>query len=532
MKMRKILAVLVAAVMVLAMLPVMAVTTSAADVDGDWDTFRNGEEYTPAHEEEGYKPAPGYRYTDEGFSTVPADYTNTSPYFNVMTKEKQSLKDGFYVEMRVDEYSYTGDHWIGFSVWSSQELAPGNTNYGSGWLGMARVPGNGGSGQLDNAITMKKSDDAAGYFNYLTGTTITPKVDGEGREIYTMEITHDGSRYNISICGVTVPNSDSITTLLNELDANGDFYVGLTMYSGEKNGKAGLTILKYGTSEDDAETPIGSDRKDPEPNINVIAEIADPSTVEENQPALIYDANLYNAPSGANFEASALGDNAFRIEATASAIYFNWNVKKSLSYDAKDFPVVAIMLRSYDSTGGTCYYSAGDVMSADPNHMISWGLWDSGALELETDDGFYNMTLIDLTDMWEGRVNAVRFDFAEIDVTDEDYASFDICWAGVFRSVEEAQAYTRAWATEKGIADAEIVETEEPETEEATDDELETPLAQTEAPTETPATNGESNGTDAETKVEEKKGGCGSVIGSVAVLMTAAAAAVALKKKD
>lgn len=67
-------------------------------------------------------------------------------------------------------------------------------------------------------------------------------------------------------------------------------------------------------------------------------------------------------------------------------------------------------------------------------------------------------------------------------------------------------------------------ETEEP-TEEATEEPTE---EATEAPTDA-ETKAEAK-TEAETKAEE--GGCSSVIGSVAVILTAAAAAVVLKKKD
>ena len=87
----------------------------------------------------------------------------------------------------------------------------------------------------------------------------------------------------------------------------------------------------------------------------------------------------------------------------------------------------------------------------------------------------------------------------------------------------------------------EIGQTAPPQTEAPTEEPTEAP--ETEAPTEAPeteapteeATQGGEAGTkapEAETKAPEKKGGCGSVIGSVAVLFSAMAAAVVLKKKD
>ncbi len=82
-------------------------------------------------------------------------------------------------------------------------------------------------------------------------------------------------------------------------------------------------------------------------------------------------------------------------------------------------------------------------------------------------------------------------------------------------------------------------ETPAPETEKPTEAPTEKPTeAPTEEPTEAPteeATQGGEAGTkapEAGTDAPEKKGGCGSVIGSVAVLFSAMAAAVVLKKKD
>ncbi len=537
MKMRKILAVLISAIMVLSMIPTVTLIASAASADGDWDTFRNGEEYTPAHEEDGYRPAPGYMYSDEGFHTISADHTNTSPYYNVITKDKHSVKDGIYVEMRVDEYAYEADHWIGFSIWSSTEIAPANTNFGSGWLAMARMPGNGGEGRLDNSITLKKSDDNAGFFRGLNGTNIVPTVGDDGKEIYTMEVSWDGTNYNIYICGVLVPDGAAITELLQQLDANGEFHIGLTMYSTKQASVANMTILKFGANKQDATVPMGDDTKEPEPNINIIAEIADPSTVEANKPALIYDATTYYAPSGANYEAHALGDDAFRITATASNVNCIWNVKKNMSYDAKDFPVVAIMLRSYDSSGGICYYGAGDTLSADGDHMISWGLWDDGSIEYETEEEFYNMTLIDLTGAWEGRINSIRFDFQELDVSKEDNASFDICWAGVFRSVEEAQAYTQAWAMEKGISNGESDSDGDETSDDQPTDTLPTDTSDVNTPEDSDASDVTAapaeNATAATETDAPKAGGCGAtLVGTASILMATAVAAVVLKKKD
>ena len=189
--------------------------------------------------------------------------------------------------------------------------------------------------------------------------------------------------------------------------------------------------------------------------------------------------------------------------------------------------MVAFMLRSYDASGGAVYYCSGDVMAATPDHMISWGLWDEGCLEYEDENGvYYNMVVVNLTEQWQDRINLIRFDFFDLDPEDEEDATFDFCWAGTFRSVEEAQAYTQAWATENKL------ETIEEETEEPTE-------APTEEPTEVPGDAETQNG-DAETDAPaatdpatDPDEGCASVVtASAAVVLTAVAAAFVLKKKD
>ena len=75
-------------------------------------------------------------------------------------------------------------------------------------------------------------------------------------------------------------------------------------------------------------------------------------------------------------------------------------------------------------------------------------------------------------------------------------------------------------------------ETEEPT--EAPVDETEAPVDETEAPvgeTQAPADETKASEKEPETQAPAKKGGCGSVLGSVAILFSAMAAAVVLKKK-
>ena len=79
--MKKVLALIIAAMMIVSMIPVMAITTSAADVEGDWITYRSAAGYEEPEEDDepSYTPAPGYEYTDEGCVVLQPDWTDITP---------------------------------------------------------------------------------------------------------------------------------------------------------------------------------------------------------------------------------------------------------------------------------------------------------------------------------------------------------------------------------------------------------------------------------------------------------------------
>ena len=100
-----------------------------------------------------------------------------------------------------------------------------------------------------------------------------------------------------------------------KINANGEFYVGINIQAAVTNGTAAITILKYGTSEADATTPVGTDSKKPEENEMEIAPIADPSTVEANKPAILWSPETVNIRGGNNCTFTVLGDNTWRVTA-------------------------------------------------------------------------------------------------------------------------------------------------------------------------------------------------------------------------
>ncbi len=535
--MKKLIALIVCAMMLLSMIPMVALPAGAADIEGDWMTYRQANDYNEPDpdtgEEPSYRPAPGYHYTDEGFSTIAADYTGTSPFMTVQSKEKHSLKDGLYLQFRVDQFSYKGpegncDEWIALTLWDSVKVAPGTTTFGAGWVSLIRGNGDGGDTQSFSCYTTKTTEDTPGKWGDLGQYTFKPELDDEGREIYTLEVEWTGSEYEVSVCGVKLDTSAAITEKLEEIDSNGDFYVGISMQSSLKDGTASLTILKYGTSEANATTPVGTDSKDPEPNINVVADMMDPTTIETNMPAVFMDATTNSAASlGYGDRAYAQGDNSFHLTAPAADSFISWTIRKDTSYAVEDFPVFAMLVRDY-WYAGTLWYYCGDIVSATLGYQTSFNSFDG--VYFDGDDmAAYTLILVDLTEMCSGRINGFRIDFNGVDMNDPE---FDICYMGCFRSEEEATAYGAAHLGVKTPAEnGNEDDTNAPETNAGTDGEQGTTADPTETtPVGTTAPN--ENVTKAPDETDKPKEGCGSVIGFSAVGLIALAGAYFVKKKD
>lgn len=561
--MKKVLALIIAAMMIVSMIPVMAITTSAADVAGMWTTWRGASSYDEpeaGEEVEPPTPAPGYEYTNEGFHMISPDYSNCTPFGTIQTIDKVSIQDGVYMEIRIDDFSYGGkeegaanngygaaDNWIGFSIWDSQKIQPGDTAHGQGWVGLTRH-------RATIEVESFVSNDVTFAGGHKTpNSVITPELDENGKEIYTFEIAFDGTNYTISICGVPVAGGTDISKHLNTLDPNGEFYIGVTFHSGVAGGVAEATILKYGTSEDDATVPQGTDSKEPEINERVVAEIADSSTVPAGQPALLFDANetSWNGKIATqDMELEAQGNGSFKILPSNPVGFHMWRIGTDYSYEAQDFPVIAVLIEDPNEIFEKCTlrYSAGKNMSADDVHILDFSIYDEnyeGNVSYYGEDEEFTLMVIDLKALldeasfaegWSGRIHSLRFDYQGLYLSspvDPEMDYFFMHYAGIFRSVEDAQAYTNEYMGSEPTTEEDTEAPTEPEvTEPETDDEPVGSEENTVAETDPTVGTNDGANTDAETKAEEKKGGCGSVIASAAVLLSAAAAAVVLKKRD
>ena len=422
--MKKIFAISLMLAMLVGILPILSLPATASDIPGDWTTYRAASEY-PENSDKPQKPEAGYRYTEEGFTVIPADYTDSTPFMTVQSKEPQPIKEGVYMEFRVDDYCYNGpnhniDSWICVSITNKPKVVPGATAYGGGMTCLIRGDGGGADAKVECFNTIQTTETSNGSFQNMGNVNIIPGLDDQGRELYTLEVSHNGSRYVVKINGVAVAGMDAITSNLNSMDPNGEFYVGVTLYSSVKDGTAAMSILKYGTDKNHAYVPTGSDGKDPEPNLLKIAEIADPSTVPQNQPALYWDAGVAAAPNGTNIKLTAQGDNTFRAELSSGLGFFSWNMSRNTSYSGTDFPVFNVLLRNYYGDGGNLWYYGGDILGATDQNIKGWN--PAAGLYFDGGDDEYVLVSVDLTGYWEGRINGLRFDVG----CPDGYREFDV----------------------------------------------------------------------------------------------------------
>lgn len=537
---KRLLCALLCAVLLAGLIPAAALTASAATAEGDWTVYRTPKSYEDEKNGETVKPAPGYRYTADGFTTVEPDWTTFTPYFTVQTKEAQPLKDGIYLEFRVDEYPYGGedggaDHWLSFSLSDRENVYPGNIDFGNNWLGLIRGAGD-GLASVQSIVTTRTTDEAIGTFHHKGNVSATVPMDGDRREIYTLEITWDGSEYDVKVCGTTVEGCADITAKLEEWNADGEFFVGITVHAAVKDASAGITVTKFGTTAANATTPVGSDSTEPElDEYYEFAPIADPDTVPVNTPAIRWSPDTVNMKDGYNSSFKVLGDNTWHVRATDLNSFFYFTPKHSWSYAAENFPVFGILLRNFWSDGGTLWYCAGDILQPENACTVPFSIYDG---EFYGEKEEYVFIPVDLSDLWEGRIHNVRTDFM---IGDENAREFDICFAGMFRNKDEAYAYAREWLKPVcGLGGETSAYPSQDCDGEPTEPPYEPPVS-TEPPviwetvlpdeTEIPA----ESLIDREQAVEDilAKYGCGSVIGfSAAAILAAAAAAVALKKRD
>ena len=574
--MKKILSALLVVAMIASMCAVFSIP--AAAVDGNFDT--HGRVSQEAEDYDGdINSIPGYHYVrGEGLKVTAADWTTGTPFSHVSTKEKVDLKQGVYMQVRIDSFEYGAkDKWVNFNLWSLPAIDEGSGDeaFGTGVQTLMR-PSNGGFGTVS---WYTKSFSATGSSSM---SEEGKKVPADGKNVLTLKVTYDGTTFAVEINGAVAPQK--VIDYMNTTYAEDSFaYVGFTMYSDAKGGTQEATVLKYGTSEANATVPQGDDEKEPENYIIEYAEIADPSDVEEGEPAILMSgdkeySDLKGTPTS-NIGAKISISDELLVHVIGSKELTDcgvWKVDNDVSYDIVDFPVMLIMTKNFCSCGtgvpGECYgFEEAALYVATGENLVPNSQNKVSGLATYTDPCFigddgYVFFIKDLSSetgedgRFNGRINSTRVDFT-IDINSGIAGAneFDVVMQGFFASVEDAANYAMAYLEDNGYesgedgedetTEAPVVDTTEAPTVETTEapvvDTTEAPVVETtEATTEASEEETTEESEEETTKAPEQTtaassddaaAGCFGTVGMGAIAIVAIAAAagfVSFKKKD
>ena len=593
--MKKIFSLILAILMIASSFAAIAVSAESGEA-GNWEMHLDA--FNEAKLDSGsemYVSTPGYEYTNDGFEVVPPVYSGVEAKYTVISNEKYSTKD-FSIKIRIDEFDLTGDAWLSFTFWSEKNgLVQGSSTseYGYGWTSL-----------IKDCVDKGVSDGKLSHFEaYSQGSKTQP---GGFQKISTMDFATDSAEdkqiieFKVQNSYVYVNGTQLDNTAAGSLRTmfRSDNYLahfGISVKSGISNSPIKFTILEV-----NGEKPQGSDKLSPVNRGKEYGEMKDPATIPAGTPGVLFDGSLDaqngKLPSTSGASASANTDNSVRINASMSIGSVMFNVNDDYTVDINDFPYIAIVLKNFCTCGredgltvgencyfreeNTVYYCAGNVISPDENHKIAIDGEFMVDISPEGSEDYYLLVYakVDTSEYedTDARIHSLRFNFTNMDPSN-DIASFDIEYAGFFRSVADMVSFatsegfnliddeisyedpelptddptddpTEETTTEEPTTEEPTTEeptteepttaepTEEPTTEEPTEEPTEAPTtepATTEAPTEAPSKAPTEESTT-EPTVAKKRTGCGSTVGMsvVAILVTSVSAGfVAFKKK-
>ena len=541
-------------------LVIVAAITSAAAVEGDWIAVGRANQYDGSTPESEYFSVAGYEYDEEGFHLTSANWAGQTPWARFVSKSTVDLKDGVYMEIRIDEFDYSSnlDSWFTFLFWDQMHMTPGDVNYGEGLYNHIRPTGNNITYWYTGSCNL-----------FPTPNTITKRTvqngDKEECSLFVAELSWDeeNSTFVYTINGVAAP-ADIISYMNQKWGGdNSHAYVGFALQHSAKNGRVACTLLKYGTSAEDCSVPMGEDMEEPiDYSLNyVTAPLVEDPQIEPGKPAILMSgdvstSNIKFAPSSVTGEAISVNDDhTVRVVASNSSTGAGiWTVENATSYAIEDFPVVMMVTRNLctcveeDKINGLCgafetgsvYVMTGDAISPDSSCAINDNgvSWDSYYI----DDDSYLSFIVDTsyTD-FSGRVNGVRFDVHDVDFNTPGANAFDVCFIAFFATKEDAEIYFMSYIEGLGYAPEETT-TEEPEQTTVVPDQTAVVPEQTTVVSEqTTVVPEQTTATPEQTTIGDLvpepvvKNGCGSLVGAGATAIVSVAlvfGAVCFKKKE
>ena len=486
--MKKILSVFLALTMVLSLAVMFATNVAAAASDENmWTVLTHGNEYLWDYEGE-RTSVPGYYYDEEGFHTYGGEWKANTPYQHVQTNQKVNLKDGVYMEVRVDEFDYNSqDKWFNFNIWDSVGFEPGNLDerLGEGVQTLLRPStsyDNDQPGYVNSVQWDIKQFTSGGANSYIREENRT-YVEKDGRKLLTFALTitwdEASETFAVDINGASAPER-TIQYMHEKFSDDSYAYIGFAMHSSTVGGSQSCTVTKFGTSREDATTPYGYDAKDPENYDNTPVDIMDPSNVLTGEPAIFMNGNVFasdvkytpTSPVGSTIYVT--DDEYVHIVSISSYAASQWMVDNTVSYAVEDFPYMMVLTKNlctckrgayvdcFALESMKAYIMAGDVITADSKHGYS-SIDMCYEPYIVYDDSYLTFTL-DISETVEsGRFNGVRLDVECIDLENAGFNEFDICFVGLFRNEEEAYAYVEEYLTKLGWGESEPDDPVEPD---------------------------------------------------------------------
>ena len=167
-------------------------------------------------------------------------------------------------------------------------------------------------------------------------------------------------------------------------------------------------------NEFQGDVPYGEDSAEPEANVKNFAEIADSATVAAGQPAVMWDGKIEQCDnmSISHADYTVQDSGIVTLTCNGNVSYINFMLKNEISYEASDFPILAVLTKDCWASSGSFYYMSGKTLGCGSDNLV-----DFIVDEIELGEG-WGLSLVDLTDdpEWQGRINGIRCDFIDIAV--------------------------------------------------------------------------------------------------------------------
>ncbi len=465
----------------------------SAFFEGEFDTYAAKSqdlEHTTT-----YGDVPGYTYTDDGFKMIPGEWTDSVPYATVQSKNAYDFREGIYIQIRVDEFTYSAsDMWLAFSLWDSENVQIGMSgdDYGHGVQVLMRIKGGENktendpstwAGAISDIQWYDTTDIATSKFSLVKQSPedkalFENRFDENGNPIFTLEIKWDQKSGLGKVFINNSPAPDKFNQMFTEYFASSDNYrsfVGFTMCNNVMGGTAACTVTHFGTSREDACTPSGDDYKMPEIFTNQYAEISDPYVIPEGLPAIWLDGSDRNSagmPTVLHGSAALKDDNSINITVgdNGGSAFVRYRVAPETSFDINDFSTVLVITRNLctceytdinydcviDELDKCCVCKEKIKINVYAGDTTSDGMNNSKNAYVDNSEVFYdpdgNSYLSFISDFYDplntgnddalsGRIHGVRLDFYNIKDSFLQRNNFDICLVAFFRTTEDAQAF-------------------------------------------------------------------------------------------